>query len=142
MSLCQWNIAVLYSYPRRANEKSHAGISLRDSIDGDRLFKLDRSTGDTYIPDEPTQGTFTKTSKQSGKTPDKPVYATIQKTKRKSKSVDSHDYTEPETKEKKTKKNGDSTDPKIILVDADEEDERRRLEERKSKETKMETVDL
>lgn len=103
------------------------------------MFKLDRTTDNTYIPDAPTQGTFSKTSK--GKTSDKPVYATIQKTKQKSKSLDNHDYTEPETKAK-SKKNGDSTDLKIILVDADEEDEKRRIEERKSKESKMETVDL
>ena len=134
-----------YSY-RRANEKARAEISLRDSIDGDRLFKLDRSTDDTYIPEEPTQGTFTKSGKQGGTTKkngkDKPVYATIEKSERKSKPDDNYGYAEPETKEKKTKKHGDSTDPKMILVDADEEDEKRRIEERKSKESKMETIDL
>ena len=133
-----------YSY-RRANEKARAEISLRDSIDGDRLFKLDRSTDDTYITEEPTRGTFTKSGKQSGTTKkngkDKPVYATIEKSERKSKP-DNYGYAEPETKEKKTKKHGDSTDPKMILVDADEEDEKRRIEERKSKESKMETIDL
>ena len=98
------------------------------------------------MPAEPTQGTFSKSSKQSGATKkdgkDKPVYATIQKSKQKSQPIDDDGYAEPETKEKKEKKNSrDLNDPKMILVDADEEDGKRRSEERKSK-NKMETIDL
>jgi hypothetical protein len=92
------------------------------------------------MPEEPSQGTFSKSSKQSGTTKqDKPVYATIQKTKQKSKPIDDG-YAEPETKERK-KNNRDLNDPKMILVDADEEEEKRTNEERKSK-SKMETIDL
>ncbi|XP_028401417.1 uncharacterized protein LOC114524515 [Dendronephthya gigantea] len=131
---------------RRAKEKSRAEISLRDSIDGDRLFKLDRSTDDTYIPEEPTQGTFIKNSKSSTTNGNKknklPVYAAVHKSKEKSHQVDSYGYAHPEVKEKKIKKHSDSTDQKIILVDADEEDEKRRNEEKKSKKEEMEMIDL
>lgn len=126
-------------------EKSRAEISLRDSIDGDRQFKVDRSTDDTYIPEEPTQGTFIKSSKSSathGNRKNKfPVYAAVHKSKEKSKQVDSYGYEDPE-KEKKGKKHSDSNDPKIILVNADEEDEKRRSEEKKSKKQEMEMIDL
>lgn len=109
------------------------------------MFKLERSTDDTYVP---PVSTFKKTSKESGKTvgngKDKPVYATIQKSNNQgSKPVNNDSYSQPETKEKKSQKFGtDSSDPKIILVDADEEDEKRRVEEKKSAEKKLEMIDL
>ena len=102
---------------------------------------MDRSSNDTYIPEEPKQGTLIQTKKNEtvnkdrGKV-DAPIYATIQKSK---------DKTEDKNKKKNNQKEmkyKDNSDPKTILVDADEEEEKRKNEEKNRKTNNIETIDL
>ena len=93
---------------------------------------MERSSKNTYIPEEPKQGNLTQTRKDTVYTNngkgDIPFYTTIQKTNDKT-----------EQREKKYK---GSSDHKTILVHADEEDEKRKYEEKNSKKEKLEMVDL